>query len=67
LRRNCLVKYVTVGKMGEIEWEGGQGRRSKQLMDDVKETKRILEIGRGSTRSYCVCRTHFGRGYGLVR
>jgi len=53
--------------MGEIEWEGGQGRRSKQLMDDVKETKRILEIGRGSTRSYCVCRTHFGRGYGLVR
>ena len=31
LRRNCLVKYVTVGKIGEIEWEGGRGRRSKLL------------------------------------
>jgi hypothetical protein len=39
LRRNCLVKYVTVGKIGEIEWKGGRGRRSKQLMNDVKEKR----------------------------
>jgi len=39
LCRNCLVKYVTVGKIGEIEWERGRGRRSIQLMDDVKEKR----------------------------
>jgi hypothetical protein len=31
---------------------GRQGRRGKQLLDDLKE-KRIREITNGSTRSYC--------------
>jgi hypothetical protein len=34
LRRNCLLKHVIEGK---IE---GRGRRRKQLLDDLKETRR---------------------------
>jgi hypothetical protein len=33
---------------------GRLGRRRKQLLDDSKETERILETKRGSTRSHCV-------------
>jgi hypothetical protein len=33
---------------------GRRGRRSKQLLDDLKGKEKILEIERGSTRSHCV-------------
>jgi hypothetical protein len=33
---------------------GRRGRRRKQLLDDLKEKEKILEIKRGSTRSHCV-------------
>jgi len=33
---------------------GRRGRRPKQLLDDLKGKKRILEIERGSTRSQSV-------------
>jgi len=36
LRRNCLLKGVTEGR---VEGMGRRGRRHKQLLDDVKETK----------------------------
>jgi hypothetical protein len=39
LRRNCLLKHVTEGR---IEVTGGRGRRHKQLLDNLKEMK-ILE------------------------
>jgi hypothetical protein len=39
---------------GMREMEGRRGRRSKQLLDDLKEQKRILEIERGTTRSHSV-------------
>jgi hypothetical protein len=39
---------------------GRRGRRSKQLVDDLKETRR------GSTRSHSVERIRFGRGSGPV-
>jgi hypothetical protein len=46
---------VTEGKLlGEKEVTGRQLRRRKQLLHDQKETKRILEIEKGSTRSHCV-------------
>jgi len=32
---NCLVKYVIEGKLEKEE----RGRRRKQLLDDLKETK----------------------------
>jgi hypothetical protein len=38
----------------KTEMTGRQGRRYKQLLDDVKEKKKIMEIGRGSTRSHCM-------------
>jgi hypothetical protein len=45
LYRNCLLKHVIEGKMHRrIEVKGRQGRRHKQLIDDLKVKKRILEI-----------------------
>jgi hypothetical protein len=39
LCRNCLLKHVIYGKIGErIEVLGRRGRRRKQLLDDLKET-----------------------------
>jgi hypothetical protein len=38
LRRNCLLKHVTEGKIeGRIEVTRGRGRRRKQLVNDIKE------------------------------
>jgi hypothetical protein len=43
LRRNCLLKQVIEGNIeGRIEVTGRRGRRSKQILDDLKETKKIL-------------------------
>jgi hypothetical protein len=40
LRRNCLLKHVIKGKIeGRIEVTGRQGRRRKQLLDDLKEKR----------------------------
>jgi len=38
--RNCLLKHVTAGKVeGWLQVKGRRGRRRKQLLDDLKETK----------------------------
>jgi hypothetical protein len=51
LSTNCLLKHVIEGKLeGRIEITEQRGKRSKQLLDDLKEKK--LEIERGSTRSH---------------
>jgi hypothetical protein len=47
LHRNCLLKHVTKGK---IKGMGSRGRRGKQLLDDPKESEKILKIETGSTR-----------------
>jgi len=40
LRTNCLLRHVIEGKIeGELEVMGRRGRRSTQLLDDIKETK----------------------------
>jgi len=40
LCRNCLLRHVIEGKMkGRLEVVGIQGRRCKQLLDDLKETR----------------------------
>jgi len=45
LRGNCVIE----GKIGErIKGTGRLGKRRKQLLDDLKET-RLLEIERGGT------------------
>jgi hypothetical protein len=38
LRRNCLLRKVIEGKIKEgIDVKGRQGRRSRKLLDDLKE------------------------------
>jgi hypothetical protein len=55
LRRNCLLNHVIERKLeGKTEMTGRRERKFKQLLDDVKEIKKILEIERGSTRSHCM-------------
>jgi hypothetical protein len=45
LRRNCLLKHVIEGHMqGRIEATGGQGRRRKQLLDDLKEKREYWKL-----------------------
>jgi hypothetical protein len=37
---NSLLKHVIAGKIeGDIEVAGRQGRRRKQLLDDLEETR----------------------------
>jgi hypothetical protein len=39
-RRNCLLKHVTEGEIeGMTEVTGRRGRRHKQILDDVTETR----------------------------
>jgi hypothetical protein len=40
-RRNSLLKHVTEGK---IQVKEKRGRRCKQLLDDVKETRRYRKL-----------------------
>jgi hypothetical protein len=52
LRRNSLLQRVTEGKIQRgIEVTERQGRRSRKLLDDLKEKKRILSFERGSSGS----------------
>jgi hypothetical protein len=45
LRKNCLLTYVVEVKIEErIEVTGRQGRRHKQLLDDLKETRRYWKL-----------------------
>jgi hypothetical protein len=45
LRKNCLLKHVIEGKLeGRIEMTGRRGRRSKQLLDDLKEKRRYWKL-----------------------
>ena len=41
LRRNCLLEHVIEGKIeGRRDVTGRRGRRLKQLLHDLKETRR---------------------------
>jgi hypothetical protein len=45
--KNCLLKHVTEGKIERrIEVKGGRGRRSKELLNDIKENRRFWELKR---------------------
>jgi hypothetical protein len=66
LHRNCLLKHVTEGKLeGRIEMTGRRGRRSKQLLDDLKEKRRYWKL-KEEALDCILWRTCFGRGYGPV-
>jgi hypothetical protein len=66
LLRNCLLKHVIEGKLeGRIEVTGRQGRRRKQLLDDLKEKRRYWKL-KEEALDRTQWRTRFGRGYAPV-
>ena len=66
LRRNWLVKHVIEGTIeGRIEVVGGRGRRGKQLLDDLKESRGYWKL-KEEVLDRTVWRTGFGRDCGPV-
>jgi hypothetical protein len=66
LRRNCLLKHVSEGKIeGMIEVTGRRGRRRKQLLDGFKEKRSYWKF-KEEALDRTLWRTRFGRGYGPV-
>ena len=66
LRRNCFLKHVTEGKIeGRIEVMGRHGRRHKQLLDDLKESRAFSRLKKEALNRG-LWRTRFRRGCGPV-
>jgi hypothetical protein len=64
LRRNYLLKHVIESKIkGRIEVKGRGGRRSNQLLENVKETKGHKKY---EALDRTLRRNRFGRFYGTV-
>ena len=64
--RNFLLTHVIEGEVeGRIEVIGRRGRRLKQLLDDLKETRRYRKL-KEEALDHTVWRTRFGRGCGSV-
>jgi len=63
LRRNCLLQRVIEGKMKDgIEVIGRRGRRSRKLLDDLKERRGYSHL-KEETLDRSRCRARFGRGF----
>jgi hypothetical protein len=66
LRRNCHLQRVTEGKIqGGIEVTGRQGRRSRKLLDDLKERRGYSHL-KEEALDRTMWRARFGRGFGPV-
>ena len=66
LRRNCLLQWVTEGKIqGGIEVTGGQGRRRRKLLDDLKEMRGYSHL-KEKALDRTMWRARFGRGFGPI-
>jgi ribosomal 50S subunit-associated protein YjgA (DUF615 family) len=66
LRRNCLLQRVIEGKIqGGIEVTGRQGRRRRELLDDLKE-RRGYSLLKDEALDRTMWRARFGRGFGPV-
>jgi hypothetical protein len=66
LRRNCLLQWVTEGKIQKgIEVTGRQRRRRRKLLDDLKERRGYSHLNEEAL-DRTVCRARFGRGFGPV-
>jgi hypothetical protein len=66
LRRNCLVNHVIARNIGnKTEVRGRRGRRRKQLLGDLKETRRYCYLKEEALHR-CPWRTRLGRVYGPV-
>jgi hypothetical protein len=62
LHTNCLLRHTTDGK---IEGMGRKGRRCKQLLNGLKETRGYQNL-RKEALDHTLCRTCCGRIYGPV-
>jgi len=63
VRRNCLLKHVIEGHVeGRIEVTGTQGRRLKQLLNDLKEKRLYCKLKEESP-AHTSWRTGFGESY----
>ena len=58
LHRNCLLKHIIEGN---TEGKRRQGRRSKQLLDDIKEKRGYWKLKEESL-DRTIFKTRFGRG-----
>jgi len=66
LCRNYILKHVIEGKIeGRRKVTGRRGRRSKLLLDDLKEMRGYWKL-KELVLYRTVSRIRFGRGYGLV-
>jgi hypothetical protein len=62
LRNKCLLKHIIEGKIGGgIEVTGRQGRRGKQLLDDLKERSEYWKL-KEIALDHTLWRIRFGRG-----
>jgi len=66
LRRNFRLKHIVEGKLeGRIEVTGRRGRRRKQILDDLEETRGCWKLNE-ETPERTLWRSRFGRGCGPV-
>jgi len=66
LRRNCLLQRITDGKIqGGIEVTGRQGRRCRNLLDDLKERRGYSHL-KEEAPDRTTWRARFGRGFGPI-
>jgi len=66
LCRNCLLQRVTEGEIkGRMEVTGRRGRRSGELLDDLKERRGYCHL-KEEVLDRTVWRAGFGRGFGSV-
>jgi len=66
LSRNCLLQWVIEGKIkGGREVTGRRGRRSRKLLDDLKERRGYSHL-KEEALDRTMRRARFGRGFGPV-
>jgi hypothetical protein len=66
LCRNCLLRQVIEGKInGGIKVTGRRGRRTRKLLDDLKEKRGCSHL-KEEALDRTVWRAGFGRGFGPV-
>ena len=66
LHRNCLLQWLTEGKIqGGIEVTGRQGRRRRKLLDDLKEGRGYSHL-KEETLDGTMWRARFERCFGPV-
>jgi hypothetical protein len=67
MRRNCFLKRVIEGKIeGRITVMVRRGRRRKQLLDDLKETRGYWKL-KEEALARSAWRAQLGRRYGPVK